>query len=407
MFALAVLLSACANLDDKSPDELLRYSFERNLTKDTQYNFDGKISFDAGGGVECGDANTTCSEVMPVSCDDAAFSGSRQESEDPSISAGCEDAASGETLEKQARKQRLLLKLSESISVPYTGAVDWHQGKMEVIPELRYEAKNVLLSVKMPVQVNLMDLSLVVDLPDNLIEQFMDKQRNGRLLTMQLPESMRKQIDMPLLMKALPGAVMQGYASVDKTAFQRLEMDEAGKQIGARYRVRMTLDEAQSNRLVESVIKSLQSEIQAAANTPANAQRSEEEINKIRSTAALFDGVAATYAEIKAKGDEIITLTDVQYDAYIDGRGRLLAVSENLLIGDMLHKITEGTIAKNAQLQVWMRLNYTDKPNFTLNATPQNSIGFEEWLKTERSDEKVSWKVVADQTENEISETTE
>ena len=266
-----------------------------------------------------------------------------------------------------------------SISVPYTGAVDLPAGKIEMIPELRYDTRNAMASMKFPVQININDLSLLAD--PAAVAPFVDMFASGssmqplgdKLVRVGLPEEWRKHIPMQSILAAIPKAIDDGYAALDKQAYQKLDMDEDGRKVGARYRVGLNTTLQQSNQLTAAMMESLRSQLAETAKNNPQAGISAEDYEYTIEAIAWF---AKLYANPGSLGgdtemEQILGAMKTHTDFYLDGRGRIVAMRQNMTFPPLLSVLMGSE--KNYQVISWWRLNYTGKPTFTLQSTPQNT----------------------------------
>ena len=403
----ALVLGACSSIGNKSADEMVRYAVQHNLTRDNQYNFEGKmfvqevempepqadlVAVAAADEAEyaaeaavytaeaAGEAAAAAAEAAKYSDDDviAAAAVAAEAAEDPEL-IEAEAWASPLTLETEAEHAQWMRHWMRSISVPYTGAVDLPAGKIEMIPELRYDTRNAMASMKFPVQININDLSLLAD--PAAVAPFVDMFASGssmqplgdKLVRVGLPEEWRKHIPMQSILAAIPKAIDDGYAALDKQAYQKLDMDEDGRKVGARYRVGLNTTLQQSNQLTAAMMESLRSQLAETAKNNPQAGISAEDYEYTIEAIAWF---AKLYANPGSLGgdtemEQILGAMKTHTDFYLDGRGRIVAMRQNMTFPPLLSVLMGSE--KNYQVISWWRLNYTGKPTFTLQSTPQNT----------------------------------
>lgn len=403
----ALALGACSSIGNKSADEMVRYAVQHNLTRDNQYNFEGKmfvqevempepqadlVAVAAADEAEyaaeaavytaeaAGAAAAAAAEAAKYSDDDviAAAAVAAEAAEAPEL-IEAEAWASPLTLETEAEHAQWMRHWMRSISVPYTGAVDLPAGKIEMIPELRYDTRNAMASMKFPVQININDLSLLAD--PAAVAPFVDMFASGssmqplgdKLVRVGLPEEWRKHIPMQSILAAIPKAIDDGYAALDKQAYQKLDMDEDGRKVGARYRVGLNTTLQQSNQLTAAMMESLRSQLAETAKNNPQAGISAEDYEYTIEAIAWF---AKLYANPGSLGgdtemEQILGAMKTHTDFYLDGRGRIVAMRQNMTFPPLLSVLMGSE--KNYQVISWWRLNYTGKPTFTLQSTPQNT----------------------------------
>ncbi len=403
----ALALGACSSIGNKSADEMVRYAVQHNLTRDNQYNFEGKmfvqevempepqadlVAVAAADEAEyaaeaavytaeaAGEAAAAAAEAAKYSDDDviAAAAVAAEAAEDPEL-IEAEAWASPLTLETEAEHAQWMRHWMRSISVPYTGAVDLPAGKIEMIPELRYDTRNAMASMKFPVQININDLSLLAD--PAAVAPFVDMFASGssmqplgdKLVRVGLPEEWRKHIPMQSILAAIPKAIDDGYAALDKQAYQKLDMDEDGRKVGARYRVGLNTTLQQSNQLTAAMMESLRSQLAETAKNNPQAGISAEDYEYTIEAIAWFAKLYANPGSLggDAEMEQILGAMKTHTDFYLDGRGRIVAMRQNMTFPPLLSVLMGSE--KNYQVISWWRLNYTGKPTFTLQSTPQNT----------------------------------
>ena len=396
----ALVLGACSSIGNKSADEMVRYAVQHNLTRDNQYNFEGKmfvqevempepqadlVAVAAADEAEdtaeaAGAAAAAAAEAAKYTDDDviAAAAAAAEAAEDPEL-VEAEAWASPLTLETEAEYAQWMRHWMRSISVPYTGAVDLPAGKIEMIPELRYDTRNAMASMKFPVQININDLSLLAD--PAAVAPFVDMFASGssmqplgdKLVRVGLPEEWRKHIPMQSILAAIPKAIDDGYAALDKQAYQKLDMDEDGRKVGARYRVGLNTTLQQSNQLTAAMMESLRSQLAETAKNNPQAGISAEDYEYTIEAIAWFAKLYANPGSLggDAEMEQILGAMKTHTDFYLDGRGRIVAMRQNMTFPPLLSVLMGSE--KNYQVISWWRLNYTGKPTFTLQSTPQNT----------------------------------
>ncbi len=396
----ALALGACSSIGNKSADEMVRYAVQHNLTRDNQYNFEGKmfvqevempepqadlVAVAAADEAEdtaeaAGAAAAAAAEAAKYTDDDviAAAAAAAEAAEDPEL-VEAEAWASPLTLETEAEHAQWMRHWMRSISVPYTGAVDLPAGKIEMIPELRYDTRNAMASMKFPVQININDLSLLAD--PAAVAPFVDMFASGssmqplgdKLVRVGLPEEWRKHIPMQSILAAIPKAIDDGYAALDKQAYQKLDMDEDGRKVGARYRVGLNTTLQQSNQLTAAMMESLRSQLAETAKNNPQAGISAEDYEYTIEAIAWFAKLYANPGSLggDAEMEQILGAMKTHTDFYLDGRGRIVAMRQNMTFPPLLSVLMGSE--KNYQVISWWRLNYTGKPTFTLQSTPQNT----------------------------------
>lgn len=341
---LACATAACSNISSKSPDEMVRHAVQHNLTRDNQYQFEGHIAL----------------ETAPRTADTAPAAA-----------------------DKEARNTALIQHMLAQTQVHYSGAVDLPQHKIEIIPEIRYQTRQSLVSAKLPLQIDLRAMSVVVDpsAAAPFIDTFNDSKNRvaigDKLVRIQLADFVKQDLPTEVLLNSLPEAIDAGLASLDKNAFRRMDMDEDGRQVGARYRVRLesTLGDSlsQSRAMLESLKTQLRRDGERdGASLPAGHATL---ISMMDFVQLLFGDFSDSTKNLNTSFylQEAMQRTRIHTDYYLDGKGRMVALrqstpfSAHMLLGN----------ASPAQQKMWMTIRYT-RPHFTLKPTQANTLSLKE-----------------------------
>lgn len=377
MLAVAGMVSACGNKTEKSPDKMVRTGIQRIMTEDNQFNFSGSYQTEF---IIQNNENKSSSEITePIIASEV--SASEEYDDDTS------------ELTEYHRKQmdlynksigKFLGQFGKSFSVPFTGAVDMKKGVMEVIPEVRYEDKNVLISFKFPTYLDFNNLSLYLD--GSAITHLSDTMPNNKMvigdkyMQFAVPQDKAQHIPVADLLKSLPKSVDDGYASIDPSAFKKVNVDEFGKTLEAKYQVNLNTDYASSLKYNTVLLQSLS---KALKETAAKADKN----NKYKpEDYALLGNIIDALASIYSDSDN--ALADTPMGAYLeqlknksnlmvnnfyfDSKGRIIGVRFKTDLPMAITGMEEpkGTI----RIDYKVRMDYTGSPKFTMQPTPQNSI---------------------------------
>ncbi|MBI0165238.1 hypothetical protein BGI15_06230 [Snodgrassella alvi] len=377
MLAVAGMVSACGNKTEKSPDKMVRTGIQRIMTEDNQFNFSGSYQTEF---IIQNNENKSSSEITePITASEV--SASEEYDDDTS------------ELTEYHRKQmdlynksigQFLGQFGKSFSVPFTGAVDMKKGVMEVIPEVRYEDKNVLISFKFPTYLDFNNLSLYLD--GSAITHLSDTMPNNKMvigdkyMQFAVPQDKAQHIPVADLLKSLPKSVDDGYASIAPSAFKKVNVDEFGKTLEAKYQVNLNTDYASSLKYNTVLLQSLS---KALKETAAKADKN----NKYKpEDYALLGNIIDALASIYSDSDN--ALADTPMGAYLeqlknksnlmvnnfyfDSKGRIIGVRFKTDLPMAITGMEEpkGTI----RIDYKVRMDYTGSPKFTMQPTPQNSI---------------------------------
>lgn len=186
------------------------------------------------------------------------------------------------------------------------------------------------------------------------------------------------------MIRWLPKAIDDGLARLDKANYVFLDMDDKGRQLGAKYLVRLTTDDKQNNLVFQTLLDSINAQLKQQGwleiNTNNALPEKPHEINfndlrKLIASATVVSSIIETANE-DLEYDK--TITDLSYnmiiDFYIDKNGRLMAIK---FIKDNDHfylkKTKEIIWEKMSVVTVWMQFQYNLNPNFIMNSTLQNT----------------------------------
>ena len=379
MLAVAGMVSACGNKTEKNPDKMVRSGIQRIMTEDNQFNFSGSYQTEF---IIQNNENKSSSEITePTIASEVSASEESEEYDDDS------------EVTEYYRKQRDLYNKSigqflgqfgKSFSVPFTGAVDMKKGVMEVIPEVRYEDKNVLISFKFPTYLDFNNLSLYLD--GSAITHLSDTMPDNKMvigdkyMQFAVPQDKAQHIPVADLLKSLPKSIDDGYASIDPSAFKKVNVDEFGKTLEAKYQVNLNTDYASSLKYNTVLLQSLS---KALKETAVKADKN----NKYKpEDYALLGNIIDALASIYSDSDN--ALADTPMGAYLeqlknksnlmvnnfyfDSKGRIIGVRFKTDLPMAITGMEEpkGTI----RIDYKVRLDYTGSPKFTMQPTPQNSI---------------------------------
>ncbi|ORF03345.1 hypothetical protein BGI05_00160 [Snodgrassella alvi] len=378
MLAVAGMVSACGNKTEKSPDKMVRTGIQRIMTEDNQFNFSGSYQTEF---IIQNNENKSSSEITePIIASEVSAS---EEYDDDDTSELTEYHRKQMDLYNKSIGQ-FLGQFGKSFSIPFTGAVDMKKGVMEVIPEVRYEDKNVLISFKFPTYLDFNNLSLYLD--GSAITHLSDTMPNNKMvigdkyMQFAVPQDKAQHIPVADLLKSLPKSVDDGYASIDPSAFKKVNVDEFGKTLEAKYQVNLNTDYASSLKyntvLLQSLSKALK---ESAAKADKNNKYKPEDYallgNIIDALASIYSDsdnaladtpMGAYLEQLKNKSNLMVN------NFYFDSKGRIIGVRFKTDLPMAITGMEEpkGTI----RIDYKVRMDYTGSPKFTMQPTPQNSI---------------------------------
>lgn len=387
---LAGIVSACSHINDNSPDKMVRAGIQQMILKDNRLNFSGsfqgeyhinpntnnedEISSDTS---EINKTNETHKKLLNT----ASKSLPQTEADD--------DDDDNEPKPKNSLAP-FFEQFSQSFSVPFSGAIDIRKGQMEIIPEVRYENKNVLVSFKFPTYIDFKNLSLYTDV--SAITHLLDKIPHTRMvigdkyLQLAVPKSQIKNMPLSDLLKSLPKSIDDGYAVIEPDAFKKVNIDEYGKTLKAKYQVNLNADYALMQKIDNTMLESLSKALKEAADkADQNSKYKPEDYAALQNIIDEFTSTFNSYFFDEHDSDDSGVFKNpyfgvikqfknnqnpIQYNYYFDLKGRIIGIREQLAFPKEAESIY-GTV----KIDTKIHLKYTTNPKFTMQPpTPQNSI---------------------------------
>ena len=387
---LAGIVSACSHINDNSPDKMVRTGLQQMILKDNRLNFSGsfqgeyhinpntnnedEISSDTS---EINKTNETHKKLLNT----ASKSLPQTEADD--------DDDDNEPKPKNSLAP-FFEQFSQSFSVPFSGAIDIRKGQMEIIPEVRYENKNVLVSFKFPTYIDFKNLSLYTDV--SAITHLLDKIPHTRMvigdkyLQLAVPKSQIKNMPLSNLLKSLPKSIDDGYAVIEPDAFKKVNIDEYGKTLKAKYQVNLNADYALMQKIDNTMLESLSKALKEAADkADQNSKYKPEDYAALQNIIDEFTSTFNSYFFDEHDSDDSGVFKNpyfgvikqfknnqnpIQYNYYFDLKGRIIGIREQLAFPKEAESI-DGTV----KIDTKIHLKYTTNPKFTMQPpTPQNSI---------------------------------
>ncbi|MEO9383909.1 hypothetical protein [Chromobacterium phragmitis] len=318
--SLALLAGCATPLAGKTPDEAARKVMVQNW-QNASYNFDAQIGFDK-----------------------LAFSGKDSKLAEPEIA---------DTIDQVGR----------SIRIQVSGALDAPTGRLEAIPELRFERRNLLASVKVPLQFHAQDMSLLVD--PSAVDLFLPslRKQSGKFIRAKLPADMAAKMPLKEMYQAMPQVIDQAYAAVDKQAFSFQPLDAYAGEVGARYKLRMTLNHEQEQKLTLQMLDGLAKVAREQAKQP----------NDKLSAEAMIRLVQGFVSAAPASFGKNLTVSDI----YVSRGGDLRAMRQQIHIE---------TPEFNGDAYVHTRYSHYGKPQFVYQLGESDIVDYDKlelpkWLK--------------------------
>ncbi|MEO2215837.1 hypothetical protein ABGV49_02005 [Chromobacterium vaccinii] len=327
--SLALLTGCATPLAGKTPDEATRKVMLQNW-QNASYNFDAQIGFDK------------------LAFTDADSDGGAKSAK-PDIA-------------------DIIDQVGRSIRVNVSGAVDVPTGRVEAIPELRFERRNLMSSIKVPLQFHAQDMSLLVD--PSAVDLFLPslRKQSGKFIRAKLPAEIASQIPLKAMYQAMPKIIDDAYAQADKQAFSFQPLDAYAGEIGAHYKLRMDLSREQEQKLtlqmLEGLAKVAREQAKPSTDKPGEDKSGAEAMIRLVQGLIKLDPVS---------GDKSRTVSDI----YASRGGDLLALRQKV-------HIEAPEFSGDAYVNV--RYSHYGKPQFVYQLSENDIVDFDkldlpDWLK--------------------------
>lgn len=379
VLAVAGIVAACNNKAvDTAPDKLVRDGLQKMWTQDNKFNFSGtaKLEFD--------------SSSDPVKENKNSVAQSEQASQ--TLTGSDVNTSTEVRTNTYSSKpyQDLLKYISSSFTINFTGAVDFSKGKAEIVPEYRYEAKNALSTFKFPIQVDVNKLRIYIDA--SAITNFTDtmmkptnpsKVVGDRYILLAAPKDRVQRLPIGDLIKDLPKAMDDGFASIDPKSFAKVNIDDYGKKVNAKYQVKLNTTMKGSTKttvaMLDSLSKALQQQGQEAA-VKKGQYRQQDYIELKQFVDSMSRYYKHNLDENNSYGRYSQMLKQLEkmsmiYDYYFDEKGRVVAMRGKIQLGSGI----DGQFGGNLNVIFEEKIDYST-PKFTMEPNEQNTYNIRSHL---------------------------
>ena len=432
---IGILLTGCTAISNQQPDELVRQAIQQNITQHNQYNLNGQIKFsleenknssakekqqDNISSVHDLETLTLVLKNKNTASDQKNISSEPSLHDDESMfeetefedlifeKLMVEEKAEEEDIQNRIRYDYFDINAKRTI-IPFTGAVDLPKGKIEWIPEIYYKGPNVYSSTKFPTQIDFKDKVLTVDIsaaqpelnmstllkakaiyaadPDfNKEALYYEKFKFGDkpYIAWNIDENFFEKLPFKQMIRWLPKAIDDGLARLDKANYVFLDMDDKGRQLGAKYLVRLTTDDKQNNLVFKTLLDSINAQLKQQGwleiNTNNALPEKTNDIN-VNDLGKVIASATVAFSNIETADEDSEydkTITDLSYnmiiDFYIDKNGRLMAI-KFIIDNDHLYlkKNKKDVLEKMSVVTVWMQFQYNPNPDFIMKSTLQDT----------------------------------
>lgn len=387
---LAGIVSACSHINDNSPDKMVRAGVQQMILKDNRLNFSGSFQGEYHINSNTNNENEISSDTSEIIKTNETHKKLLNTASKPLPQTEADDDDDDNEPKQKNSLAPFFEQFSQSFSVPFTGAIDIRKGQMEIIPEVRYENKNVLVSFKFPTYIDFKNLSLYTDV--SAITHLLDKIPHTRMvigdkyLQLAVPKSQIKNMPLSDLLKSLPKSIDDGYAAIEPDAFKKVNVDEYGKTLKAKYQVNLNVDYALMQKIDNTMLESLSKALKEAADkADQNSKYKPEDYAALQNIIDEFTSTFNSYFFDEHDSDDSGVFKNpyfgvikqfknnqnsIQYNYYFDLKGRIIGIREQLAFPKEVESI-DGTV----KIDTKIHLKYTTNPKFTMQPpTPQNSI---------------------------------
>lgn len=372
VLAVAGIVAACNNKAvDTAPDKLVRDGLQKMWTQDNKFNFSGtaKLEFDSSSdSVKENKNSVTQSEQASQTVAGSDVNTSTEVRTNPYSSKSYQD---------------LLKYISSSFTINFTGAVDFSKGKAEIVPEYRYEAKNALSTFKFPIQVDVnklriyIDASAITNFTDTMMmSTYPSKVVGDRYILLAAPKDRVQRLPIGDLIKDLPKAMDDGFASIDPKSFAKVNIDDYGKKVNAKYQVQLNTTMKGSTKttvaMLESLSKALQQQGQEAAVKKGQYQQQDYLVLKqfVDNLSSFYkhnldeNNSSSQYSQMLKQLEKM----SMVYDYYFDEKGRVIAMRGKIQLGSGI----DGQFGGNLKVIFEEKIDYST-PKFTMEPNEQNT----------------------------------
>lgn len=389
--AIALALNACSSVANQTPDEMYRTSIQRQFKQDAQYNFTGKVFAQ----LQAPDGSSKANETRETALNDMIVRETEraewQYRDEPEMRQPNKIIERAE--KKLANHEKIAQHFSESLSIPFSGAWDLPNGKFEMVPEIRYETRNLAAHAKFPLQINAKEQSLLID--PAAVSVYMDlfapepkadfERINNRYLRVKLPENVRQFLPMKDVFAALPKAFDEAHAVLDKNQFKTQPLDERAKRLGATHKISYTSNKQQDDAYIAAMLKSITQQLEEKQkNGTAQSNIKAENYSKfVEGMKAITQQAEKNSQEVNTVDEEssspspeaILKSMSIETTMYLNKQGRLLAYVQQTDLPQELSKMF--FYDKPLRIISEMELQYNKQPTFQIQTNENNTVDLE------------------------------
>lgn len=322
---LVLCLSACANLDKKSAQELAVISAERIWSSDNRFNVEGKFS------IEHGEASAPAAAVPESDAAARSFDESEEVRMRNSMLAGKDAYGLFALYAKIGEDYPVLKQYAQSAKMEYGVAVDLPSEKLEIVPVFAVESPHERHYIRMPVLLDAKNALINIEPPllltaatGRILGKDLQKRlAQGEPLSIDLKSSRNGQkFPVRHIAHAAVKTAVESVKDMPADSFRIMPMDDFGKMHQARYRVRQEYRPEQERQVSEAMLRRFQENLNRLAQTPEEGV-TPQDYEKVKEAAGTLFKIAALEEQRKISGlkHNLPTYSDI----YLDAKGRLKA----------------------------------------------------------------------------------
>ena len=228
------------------------------------------------------------------------------------------------------------------------------------------------------------DASAITNFTDTMMKPTNPSKVVGdRYILVETPQDYVQRLPFGDLIKDLPKAMDDGFASIDPKSFAKVNIDDYGKKVNAKYQVKLNTTMKGSTKttvaMLDSLSKALQQQGQEAA--VKKGQYRQQDYMELKQ---FVDSMSRYYKhnldENNSYGRYSQMLKQLEkmsmiYDYYFDEKGRVVAMRGKIQLGSGI----DGQFGGNLNVIFEEKIDYST-PKFTMEPNEQNTYNIRSYL---------------------------
>ncbi|MCS4534689.1 hypothetical protein [Neisseria montereyensis] len=376
-------LSACSNLNNKTPQEMMTISMERSLTKDYSYNFESNARFflsDKDKGLAPEMAAEMAAETEKKFHD--KLDNSESEIELSEIHDLIKERF-GRTVVDFAQSRPVMTEYFQNVQINMKGAVDLHAEKIEFIPEIVNNNKNEYSKIQIPMLLDGKNMTVTVDLPATLpmlLDIFLENKEltqrlAGQGIRLDWKDLDKAEIPLRSAIKAFIKSSYTAYKDIPSDAYQLIDMDKFGRQAGAKYHINIIWNNENLKTYYDNLYRDFDNELTRMQQEDFEKGATEEGYQQVHEIVAKIFGKTteqdADSGSYTFNFFERIFGSPMIESIYLDGKGRMVA--------RRTYSQVNGE-EKAINIEMSTRLNHFGNPVFTFQPDQEKVVTLPELI---------------------------